>query len=368
MLIYSIIIILPFILSYFVNIKNNSIKLYIDYLWFNYLVFVLFIFSFRDKIGGDWNNYYSAFFQIGSNNLPKYDYGFNPSLINEESYNDSLVFYFLNYLIYKLSKSFVVFNLVCSLIYVYSINKFCSLFNNGRFIVFAFFITYLGIVVHLGYIRQSLSISLLALALYFYLKEKNILSFLLLTISFFVHLSVFPFFLLYIKNLSKYLKNRKIIYFSFSIIITIIFLYFIRDKIFLYFYYYLGEGVHFQSKGAYLRVLMSIPFFLTIYLLRNQIYISEKEWSLFKLFLLFLFVAILFLILNRTTFADRIALPLILFQGYVIGKIFSLLKYRSVKNIYILFTMMYSYLLFFIWAFYGQFTTSWLPYKNILFD
>ena len=113
---------------------------------------------------------------------------------------------------------------------------------------------------------------------------------------------------------------------------------------------------------------MSIPFFLTIYLLRNQIYISEKEWSLFKLFLLFSFVAIIFLILNRTTFADRIALPLILFQGYVIGKIFSLLKYRSVKNIYILFTLMYSYLLFFIWAFYGQFTTSWLPYKNILFD
>ena len=110
--------------------------------------------------------------------------------------------------------------------------------------------------------------------------------------------------------------------FSFSIVATIIFLYFIRDKIFLYFYYYLGEGVHFQSKGAYLRVLMSIPFFLTIYVLRNQIYISEKEWSLFKLFLLFLFVLILFLILNRTTFADRIALPLILFQGYVIGKIF----------------------------------------------
>ena len=102
MLIYSIIIILPFILSYFVNIKNNSIKPYIDYLWFNYLVFVLFIFSFRVN-SGDWNNYYSAFFQIGSNNLPKYDYGFNPSLINEESYND-LVFYFLNYLIYKLSK------------------------------------------------------------------------------------------------------------------------------------------------------------------------------------------------------------------------------------------------------------------------
>ena len=47
--------------------------------------------------------------------------------------------------------------------------------------------------------------------------------------------------------------------------------------------------------------------------------------------------AIIFLIMNRTTFADRIALPLILFKGYVIGKIFSLLKYKMVKNIFILF-------------------------------
>ncbi len=368
MLIYSIIIITPFIFSYFLNTKKNAIKINIDYLWFNYLLFVLFVFSFREKIGGDWNNYYSAFFQIGSSNLPKYDYGFNPSLINQESYSDSLIFYFLNFLIYKLSKSFVVFNLVCSFIYIYSINKFCSLFNNGRFIVFAFFITYLGIVVHLGYIRQSLSISLLALALFYYLKDKNIKSFIFLTISFFIHLSVFPFFLLYLKNFSKYIRNKKAIVFSFSIVVTILFLYLVKDKIYLYFYYYLGEGVHFQSKGAYLRVLISIPFFLTIFLLRKQIHLSEKEINLFKLFILFLFFAIIFLILNRTTFADRIALPIILFQGYVIGKIFSLLKYKSVKNIFILFTMMYSYILFFIWAFYGQFSSSWIPYKNILFD
>ena len=68
--------------------------------------------------------------------------------------------------------------------------------------------------------------------------------------------------------------------------------------------------------------------------------------------------AIIFLIMNRTTFADRIALPLILFQGYVIGKIFSILKYKMVKNIFISLTMMYSFILFFIWALYGQFSGS----------
>ena len=95
MLIYSILIITPFIFSYFINIKNNTSKFGLDFLWFSYLILVLFIFGFRDGIGGDWNNYYSAFFQIGSGNLPKLDYGFNPSLINESSYKDLSYFFFL---------------------------------------------------------------------------------------------------------------------------------------------------------------------------------------------------------------------------------------------------------------------------------
>ena len=116
-------------------------------------------------------------------------------LINESSYKDSFLFFSFNSLIYKLSKSFVVFNLVCSLIYIYSINKFCSIFNNGKFIVFAFFITYLGIVVHLGYIRQSLSISLLALVLYCYIKDKKKRVFLFYYLFLFLYICLyFPFF------------------------------------------------------------------------------------------------------------------------------------------------------------------------------
>ena len=64
MLIYSILIITPFIFSYFINIKNNTSKFGLDFLWFSYLILVLFIFGFRDGIGGDWNNYYSAFFKL----------------------------------------------------------------------------------------------------------------------------------------------------------------------------------------------------------------------------------------------------------------------------------------------------------------
>ena len=78
-----------------------------------------------------------------------------------------------------------------------------------------------------------------------------------------------------------------------------------------------------------------------LFFLKDQIQISKKEKTLFKIFLILMIFAIIFLIMNRTTFADRIALPLILFQGYVIGKIFSILKYKMVKNIFISLTMMF---------------------------
>ena len=64
MIIYSIIIILPFVLSILnLSIKKKE-KFKLDFLEFSYLLFSLFIFGFRYQIGGDWNNYYAAFMNL----------------------------------------------------------------------------------------------------------------------------------------------------------------------------------------------------------------------------------------------------------------------------------------------------------------
>ena len=364
MIIYSIIIITPFILNYLTVNHKYFNKIQLNILWIGYLLFCLIIFGFRDRIGGDWNNYLATFMSIVNANYSleaEMTFGFNPEFLNLKPQKDSIVFFLLNLFIYKISKSFIVFNLVCSLIYIYSINKFCSILKVGNLIVFGFFTSYLAIVVHMGYVRQSLAISFLALSLYFYFKDKNVKSNILIIFSFLTHIITLPFILLVY-------KVKRPIYIILLIIFAIVGAYFIRDRITLLLYYYLGDGIHFQSRGAYFRVLLNVPFFLIFLFLQDQLKVSNKEKKFFKICSILLVFSILLLFFERTTLADRSVLNLILFQGYVIGKIFNSLKMKYMKNIFITLTLMYSYLQFYFWVINSRFIDSWLPYKNILYS
>lgn len=362
MVIYSIIIISPFILTYLINNNKNIGKIPVNFLWINYLVFCLIIFGLRNKIGGDWNNYYALFMTIAGDNLyEKMNFGFNPELIKLKSYKDSVVWFLFNLSIYKIFKSFIVFNFICSIIYIYTITKFCKILKVGNFIVFGFFTSYLAIVVHMGYVRQSLAISFLALSLYYYFKNKDLKSNILLIFSFLTHIITLPFGLLYFKK-----KNAIFVIF---LILLLCFIFFIaRDKINLYLFYYFGDGIHFQSRGAYYRVLLNIPFFLTFFFLRNQMSISKQENNFYYICLLILVVALLLLYFEKTTLADRLGLQLILFQGYCIGRIYNSLKINYTKNIFVLLTLLYSYLQFYVWIISTRFIDSWLPYQSVLFS
>ena len=361
MIIYIVIIIIPFILAH-LDIKfDKKEKFKLDIIWISYLLFSLFIFGTRYQIGGDWNNYYAAFLSINDYNLTEpMSPGFNPNSIKLSNYEDSLIFYLLNAVIKYLFNSFVIFNLICSLIFIYSVNKFCKILNTAKYIVYGYFTSYLSIVVHLGYVRQSLAISFLALSFYFYLKNKTINSFIYLLISTQTHLITSFFLPLFIKLKNVYLI---IIFLLLGIILLIL----AWDKIYLYYYYYLGEGVHFQSRGAYLRVLLNIPFFWIFFLLRKQLKISKIEYLFFKVNLLILTLSIIFLFIDKTTLADRIALQLILFQGYTIGRIFNNLRINFIKNIFISLTFIFTFSQFFVWVISTKFQESWIPYKNIIF-
>ena len=362
MIIYSIIIILPFVLSILnLSIKKEE-KFKLDFLWFSYLLFSLFIFGFRYQIGGDWNNYYAAFMNIANFDFSqKMSPGFNPNKININNYEDLIIFNLLNISIGRTFNSFIVFNLICSIIFIYSINKFCKILETSKYVMYGFFASYLSIVVHLGYVRQSLAIAFLALSFYFYFKNKITNSFVFFIISTQTHIitSIFVSFFFKLKNI--YLI---ILFLALGLILTI----FAWEKIYLYYYYYLGDGIHFQSRGAFVRVLINIPFFLVFFFLKKQLKISKKENLFFKISLIVLIISIFLLFTDKSTIADRLALQLILFQGYTVGKIFSNLKIYFMKNIFIFFTLCFSYFQFIGWVFTTNFYDSWLPYKNIIFQ
>ena len=361
MIIYSIIIILPFVLSILnLSIKKEE-KFKLDFLWFSYLLFSLFIFGFRYQIGGDWNNYYAAFMNIANFDFSqKMSPGFNPNKININNYEDSIIFYLLNISIGRTFNSFIVFNLICSIIFIYSINKFCKILETSKYVMYGFFASYLSIVVHLGYVRQSLAIAFLALSFYFYFKNKITNSFFFI-ISTQTHIITSIFVPLFIKLKNIYLI---ILFLALGLILTI----FAWEKIYLYYYYYLGDGIHFQSRGAFVRVLINIPFFLVFFFLKKQLKISKKENLFFKISLIVLIISIFLLFTDKSTIADRLALQLILFQGYTVGKIFSNLKIYFMKNIFIFFTLCFSYFQFIGWVFTTNFYTLGYLIKTLYFN
>jgi FtsH-binding integral membrane protein len=222
---------------------------------------------------------------------------------------------------------------------------------------------YLGIVVSLGYLRQSLAISFLAISLYYFLRNKEIKSFLFMILSFLSHLVVAPYLLIF----SMLKKNRKLIFPVFFFIVLII-LFIAFDKVENYFYYYLGDGIHFTSKGAVARVTLNIPFFIIFYIYKFEKKLSQNENFFFILSFIILITCLILIFTGRSTIADRIGIQLILFQGYVIGKLYEHFNEVLIKKLYVFLVLSYSCIVFYGWKMLSNYSNDWFPYKNIIFS
>ena len=363
MLIYYSIIIFPFFLEYLAY--NKTISNYgrlISYLWFSYLVYVIIVFGLSLRIGGDWNNY-STLFYLVHDVIYEIDqtWKYTPRVKYAVDYFDAPVFYLFNYITGAIYTNFIFFKLCNAIFFVYSINKFCSLFKKAKYLIFGFFMPYLGIVVSLGYLRQSLAISFLAISLYYFLRNKEIKSFLFMILSFLSHLVVAPYLLISTK--SK--KIKKFIFFSIVFIVLII-LFIAFDKVVNYFYYYIGDGIHFTSKGAVARIMLNIPFFIIFYIYKFENKLSQNENFFFIVSFIILIICLILIFTGRFTIADRIGIQLILFQGYVIGKLYEHFNEVLIKKFYLFLVLSYSCIVFYGWKMLSDYSNDWFPYKNII--
>lgn len=365
MIIYYTVILFPFFLKYLAYNKTISQnENLIDYLWFSYLVFVIIVFGLSLRIGGDWNNYSTLFYLVhGVIYEIDQTWKYTPRVEYTVDYFDAPVFYLFNYITGAIYTNFIFFKLCGAIFFVYSINKFCSLFKKGKYLVFGFFMPYLGIIVSLGYLRQSLAVSFFAISLYYFLRNREIKSFVLMILSFLSHLVVSPFFLLY----ANITKNKKFIIFSiFFLVIIILFVAF--DKVENYFYYYLGGGIHFSSKGGAARVLLNIPFFIIFYIYKFEYKLSKNEKVFFFISFVILIICLILTFIGRSTIADRLAIQLFFFQGYVVGKLYEYLNDELIKKFYVILVLSYSCAVFYGWKILSEYSNDWLPYKNIIFS
>ena len=131
-------------------------------------------------------------------------------------------------------------------------------------------------------------------------------------------------------------------------------------------YYYI-ENPYFQSKGAHIRIAMSvIPGVIFLFYRRkwDLVYGDARLWFVITLLVLFLFLFSFF----ASTFADRLALYLIPLQMVVYSRVLVFINSAKVRAILILMVFVAYFFSLFIWSNFGTHSISWFPYQNIIYS
>ena len=331
-------------------IINSKNKYYLEFSIYISLL-VLFI-GLRFEVGGDWYNYSNLIESVKDISL------FNGLKITDPAYSlinwISAYFNFAQYLP----------NLICAIIFGFGLFKFC-ITQPAPWLALTISIPYLVIVVAMGYTRQSVAIGLVMLALIYI--EKNKLFFILfyLILATLFHKSaivILPFILFSGKR--AFIGIIGIIFIGILLYISLI-----QENIeSLYSGYILDQ---YDSSGALVRILMCTMPGIIFLLFRKKFNLSIKQlefWTWFAIGSLSLIP--LFYLSPSSTAVDRIALYWIPLQIFVLSRLPSALSYKNIEHgrEWLFIILFYSFLIQFIWLFYADYRSFWLPYKFLLWE
>ncbi|MEE8097172.1 EpsG family protein [Acinetobacter baumannii] len=319
------------------------------------IILVYFLVGFRFEVGVDRDDYLLLYQYIGSLSLKDALFYTDPG------------YAFLNYVgNYFNYKDMLFVNSICALIFVYAFYKFSSKFKFFWMPLFVSY-TYLIVVVSMNYIRQSVSISLILLALYFLLNNKPYKFIFLLFLAFLFHKTAIIFVVLLPVIYFKNWKLRKLIFGTY-ILASIIFITYILYSAATNDASIYVSGNDVSSSGAVFRVLFHfVPVALYLYFrdffkeqYRSNIYILD--------YMVVLVVYCFCLAFIFSTLSDRFNLYLSFFDILIYTKIFEILslKARIFLNIYL---FLFFTCTFYIWLNFGSWADyGWIPYQNYILN
>tara|TARA_Y100000590_G_scaffold469783_1_gene659706 strand:- start:2011 stop:3084 length:1074 start_codon:yes stop_codon:yes gene_type:complete len=349
MLIYVFTLLVPS-LFYTLNLNvENRLK---TLLTFVFIIYLIVFIGLRHHTGGDWSAQVFQFY--------KAQMTFNVYTID---FRGDYLYNFLNYIISRFFGGIYIVNLVLASLLVFSIYLYSSLLP-VRFLSLLICFPYIFTVVGMGFTRQGLALSFMLIALYFFQKNKYFVYIFYSLLSIFSHKSVIIILALNLFNFNKYIFSRII----FSIILFLIIYFFVKDDLTRLYFYYVGEGVHLNSKGSVFRnIFNSIPVLIFIILFNRFLKImSDEEKSIYVFFSIYQIICLIFSF-YVSTFADRMTIFSIPIQLFVFSNLSLLFdkKYKLIINSSILF--LYN-VYFLVWAFFGQYSIVWFNYRNILIE
>ena len=127
-------------------------------------------------------------------------------------------------------------------------------------------------------------------------------------------------------------------------------------------YYYLGEGIYFNSKGAVPRFLPSLVSALLFLLYLRDKITNIHEKRVFTIFS-YLVLIICPTIFIASTFLDRLNIYFVPLQAYALTTFISHINNLSVKKLITSIVILFYAILLLIWLFFGSHSWKWIPYE-----
>jgi hypothetical protein len=311
-------------------------------------VFLVLMIGLRHQVGGDWWNYLHE--------LVNYT---NTSFRDAITHDDP-AYSMLCVMAVRYGGGPYIINTVCAVVFAWGLVSFCRI-QPRAWLAMTVAISYLVIVVAMGYTRQGAAIGLAMLGMVA-LADRRLLHFaLFITLAAAFHKSA-----VILMPLAALASTKKKFFTVIWVVLFSIVLYwlFLQKSVEALQKNYIEA--EYQSAGAAVRVFMNaVPAVLfLLYRSRFQLSRDEKNFWTWVSWIALVFVVLL-KISPSSTAVDRVALYLIPLQLFVLSRIPEVLGRISGKgnDAWIMTVVGYCALIQFIWLFYGVFSFRWLPYQ-----
>ena len=305
-------------------------------------LFVLSVFiGLRHEVGGDWDIYLN-------------DFEFNIQFFNIKNFS------YVRDFGYELF-SYICFNFILSILFIYSLNKFANLFKDNYWLIILISFPYLIVVVSMGYTRQATAVSLVLLSICS-LSNNKLYSFIFYAfVAILFHKSsIIMIPLIFITHLK--LNYINILLFIILAIFSSLIIYpeFARISS-----GYLSEQSKYISKGVYYRIFLNILAGILFLIFYKYLKINKRLDRL--IILIFIInLLLLFTIQNYSTLVDRIIIYFTFIQLIVFSRLYLIKK--NYKIFFNLFVISIYFCVFLVWLHFSIHSYAWIPYKNILIE
>mgnify|MGYP001291498428 CR=1 FL=1 len=357
MTIYVFTIFLLTSLTFYFNNNRNHITENIFFI--NTIIYFIFLIGFRNNIGGDWWLYEKTFYNIDINE------NFT-TLISDFKQRSEYGFYLINVIIRKLNLSFHYVNFFVSIIFFINLSIYIRQFKN-KFLALLIAFPIIILIIHCGFVRQSLALSFLFVAFYFFVKKNIFLFILNILLGFFFHYSILIFlpFIILIENKSRAVVIS--IFLIFSIIAYLIFSNHLFNLYEIYIKHSDNPGNFDYPKGAKFRVGINAIFAIIFLITFKKIELKNSEISLYlpiSILTLLSFPLLIFF----PVFIDRINFYFVVLHIFILSKLVeSNIIDKKLKEVSIILIVIFYFFIYFVWSNFATHSKYWDNYSNYLF-